>query len=190
MILFASPDVFASGKKKDKSRILNPQGAERMQFSGVHMYYDVSDGTTQLTFYNVPKNYASLAKNKNTSLFESYFYNQHFVLVGEKATQRRKELDYTVTLQARQVDIYKENISILLGTILRRQVVVDHTAPLTNIIGVMFRYDNSMYLPQDSIIMPAGNPMSVSFNEQTRRVAYYFDLAKVPVVELFIGYDY
>ncbi|MDR3312151.1 MAG: hypothetical protein LBS64_03355 [Spirochaetaceae bacterium] len=178
------------GKKTDKRRIINPSGAARMEFSGMHMYYDTSDGTTQLTFFNVPKSYRSLAKNKNASLFESFFYNQHFVLVGEKYSKRRKEIDYTVTLQARQVDIFKENISILLSNILRRQVMVDHTAPMTNIIGVMFRYDNTMYLPEGSVFMPAGNPTSVSFNEQTHRVAFYFDLAKVPVVELFLSYDY
>jgi hypothetical protein len=168
--------------KKDTPRQVNMRG-EQVTFSELYVYYDTLRGTTQVTFFNVPKTYKKLAKSKKTSLYETYFYNDRYSLISEKVTKENKQLVYTSTLEARNNMFHRENISALLSNILRRQVTVEDVEvapPSKYMISITFSYEENMYFP-------AGNSVGIYFNEYSRQILYSYDIAKAPI-EFLLGY--
>jgi hypothetical protein len=181
LFVFIFLGACASGNK-DTGRQVNPRG-EQLSFSELYVYYDTLRGTTQVTFFNVPKAYQKLAKDKNTSLFETYFFTERYSLVDEKVTTEKKQLVYTCTLQARTNMFHKENLGALLSNILRRQVTVEDAEvapPSKYLITVTFNYDDDMYFP-------AGNSVGIYYNEYSRQMLYSYDIAKAPI-EFVLAY--
>jgi hypothetical protein len=147
------------------------------------VYFDTLRGTTRVTFVNVPTAYKKIAKDKKTSLFETYFFTDHYSLVSETVTTEKKQLVYTCTLQAQTNIDHRENLGALLSNILQRQVTIEDVEvapPNKYLISINFSYDDDMYFP-------AGNSAGIYYNESTRRILYYFDIAKAPI-EFLLAY--
>jgi hypothetical protein len=181
LFVFICQGVFAADNW-GRNRSVNPRG-EQVSFSEVYVYYDPLRGTTQVTFFNVPKTYQGFARNKQTSLFESYFYTDRFSLLDEKVTTENKQLVYTCTLQARNSMFHRENLGALLSNILRRQVTIEDvevSPPSKYMISINFIYDDFMFFP-------AGNSVGIYYNEYSRQMLYSYDIAKSPI-EFRLGY--
>ena len=183
LFLFICQGVFAAGEK-DGKRQVDIQG-ERLSYSELYVYFDAVRGTTQVTFFNVPRTYQDFTKSKNSSLFESYFYTDRYSLISERVTKENKQINYTCILQARSRMFHRENLSTLLSNILRRPVTVTDAAVApthTHLINIAFNYDEDMYIP-------AGNSAGIYYNEYSRQILYSYDIAKAPI-EFLLGYRY
>jgi hypothetical protein len=156
-------------------------GDDKLLFKEMVFSQNVFIGDTQLIFYDIPIEYFKSEKGK--TIYQQFIDLDRYDFIDIAFSDSNNIFSCRLLLRAKNPLLHKENISIILSNILKREIEVKDmdVIPFEKyVIGILFKIDENMYFPN-------GNSIGIYGSDDNTFVLYTFDIAEDPI-EFILGY--